>query len=307
MGGYDLLDYGLDRHDLLHNLLHLFDSLLDIGHFLNNLPILNFLNNLLLNPQNLLHMHLLLPNSNNLLHNLRHLHNPLLNLGNRDYLLDNLLNGDGHLDGDDDLAVDFDDLGAFDCDVDYFLDFDVAGDLFYYFDYFLDYYFVVYDLLFVFWDLNELVYNPFDYLLYFNVDILGHFDLDYLILDHRHLHNLLNFLNLLLNNNLRHNPLDNLRYLNNLLNNPGHNNNLLHNLLNLDNLGHFHHLLNNLLNGDLNFLNPIDIADDLDYFLFDIFDGFGDIDVMVYDAFDFDCFGLFYDYWVAEVDLFYYC
>ena len=44
------------------------------------------------------------------------------------------------------------------------------------------------------------------------------------------------------------------------------------------------------------------MLDDFNDFLFDVLDGFGNVNVVIDDSFYFNSLGLFDDYWVAEVD-----
>ncbi len=115
------------------------------------------------------------------------------------------------------------------------------------------------------------------------------------------MNNLFNLSDFLLNNNLGDNSFNNLWYFDNLLNHSRNDNNLFNNFLHLDNFGYFDHFLNDFFNRHLDLLDSVNVLDDFNNLLFDVLDWLGNIDVVVDDFLDFDCFWLFYNNWISQI------
>lgn len=164
--------------------------------------------------------------------------------------------------------------------------------------------FVVDDLLFVSWHFDKFIHNFFHDFLNFDIDILFNFNFDDSVLDHGNLNNSFHLFYFLFNNNFWDDSFHNLRNFYNFFDNSGHNDNFLNYFLYFNNLWHFNHFLDNFFDWNSYFLDSINISDNLYNLFLDIFDRFGDINVMIDDSLDLNSFRLFDDNRVSKVDLF---
>ena len=112
-----------------------------------------------------------------------------------------------------------------------------------------------------------------------------------------------NLNNFLFNDNFRHHSFHNLRNLDDFLNNSRNNDDFFNDFLDLDDLWYFNHLFNHFFNWNLNFLDSVNVPDNLHNLFLDVFYGFGHIDVVVDDLFNFDGFWFLHNDGVSQVDL----
>ena len=152
--------------------------------------------------------------------------------------------------------------------------------------------FELYDLI------NYFLHNSvnFDINIFFNNDLLNS------NLHHWDLHDLLNLLDSLFDNNLGYNPFDNLRNLHYFLNNTRHHNNLLDYLLNLYNFRHLNHLLNNLLHWYLDLFNAVHMSQYLNYLFLDVFYWLRHFNVVVHYLLNLHNLWLLHNYRVSNLN-----
>ena len=98
--------------------------------------------------------------------------------------------------------------------------------------------------------------------------------------------------------------LDDLGNLDNLLDDSWHYNNLLDDPLNLHNFRYFHHFLNYSIDLNPHLFDPVNISRNLYDSLFNISDWFRHLNIMVYDSFNFNYFGLIYYHRISQVYFF---
>ena len=105
-------------------------------------------------------------------------------------------------------------------------------------------------------------------------------------------------------NNLWYDSFNNLWYLNNFLYYSWNNNNLFNNLFNFYNFRYLYQFFNNLFNWYFNFFNSINMSNNLNNFLFNIFYGFWYLNVVVDDFFNFNDLGFTNDERITKIYLF---
>lgn len=186
-----------------------------------------------------------------------------------------------------------------------FLNFNVTRNFLNNFNNFLDDNLIVDDLLFVFWNFYKLVNDSLNNFFNFNVYVLWNLYFDNFVLNHWDLNNSFDFLYFLFNNDLRNDSLNNLRNFYYFLNDSWYNNNFFYNPFYFNDLRNFNHLFDNFLDWNFDFFNSVNIFDDLNYFLFDVFNWLWNINIMIDDSFNFNCLGLFNNDWISQVNFFY--
>ena len=116
---------------------------------------------------------------------------------------------------------------------------------------------------------------------YFYINVLFNNNFLNSSLHNWNLHNFLNFLDSLLDHNFRNNSFNYLRNFDYLLDNTRYNYNFLNYLFNFYNFWYLNHLLNDLLYWNFDLFNTVNMSQDLNYFLLDVFDWFRYLDVMI--------------------------
>lgn len=304
MRSYDFLNYRLNWNDLLSLHWNLFYSLTDVRNFLENLFHQLVNNNLFLNSYDFINSNFLYSLSNNLFNHLWDLHNFFNNLSYWNNLLNNLFDWNRNLYWNDNLGFNFDRFSNLNCVVDKLFDLNLFRNLFNNLDYLFDNHFIVNNLLLISRNLNQLIHNPIDGLFNLYINVLHCLDLNWPLLNHRHLHNSFNLFDSFLNDNFWNNLLDDLWDLNHFLDNSWHHNNFLHNLLDFNDFWHFDHLLDDLLHWDLDFLNSVHMSNHLNNLLLDVFDWLWNLYDMVNDFLNLDDFRFSNDLRISEINLF---
>lgn len=116
------------------------------------------------------------------------------------------------------------------------------------------------------------------------------------------MHNFFNLFDSLFNHDLGHNSFDNLRNLNYFFNNTWYNNNPFDYLFDFYYFWHLDHLFNDLFNWHFDLFDTIDMSQNFNYFLLDVFDRFRYFDVVIYYFLDLDDLWLPYNDWISDLD-----
>lgn len=116
------------------------------------------------------------------------------------------------------------------------------------------------------------------------------------------MHYFLHLFDSLLDHDFGDYSLDDLGYLHDLLDHSRHHYDLLNDFLDLYHFGNLHHFLDDFLDRHLDLFDSIDVSENFDYLLFDVFDGFGDFDVVVDDFLDLYGLGFPHDDGFPDVD-----
>lgn len=295
----------MHRDDLFPEDFDLLDLISDIGHFLDDLSDLGIDHYPFFNSSELYRLWLDGILDNDFLNNRWDLHNLLDSFGDWYKLFDNSIDWHLYFNRYDELSLHFYDLGHFYTVVDDLLNRDVPRHFFDDLDHPFLNKLMIDDLLLGSLQLDQLIYYSLHELLNLYVDVLFDDDLLDPFLDDWNLNDLLYFFDAFLDHDLGYDSLHDLNHFNDLLNDSRHNYDPLYDLLNLDHLRHFHHLLNDLFYWYLDFLDPVDMSQDLYYLLLDVFDGLRDFDVVIdylldlhdLDLSDYDRFPDLYDDW----------
>lgn len=153
-------------------------------------------------------------------------------------------------------------------------------------------------------DNNQLIDYSIDRLLNFEIYILDNFYFGYFLLDDWNLNNSFDLFNDYFLDLFYDDFLYNLRNLNNFLDDSRNNHYFFYNPFDLDYFRHFNHFLYDLINLNPNLFDPIDVSGNLNDFLFNVSDWFGDFNVMVDDSLNLNQLGFVNYHWIPEIHLF---
>jgi hypothetical protein len=267
--------------DIRHNLLDLFDSLVDDDPLSQSLHFLN--------------AHLFDANLHDLLDDLWYLNDLFYLLMHRHHLLNDAVDWHWNFDSDSCWFINFHDLLHFNSPSHDLLNFDLAWYLHSHLNYFFDW--LLNDIS-LFNDLLEgynLLDDLFDDLLDFMIDVLDDFNFDELLCNDGNLNQFLNFADLLNLDDAIYQLLNDLRDLYDLFDDSWHHYNLLNDFLHFNDLRHLDHLLNDLIDVDSHLLQAFNGAGNLHNLLNNDLNNLVLADVVVNGLLDLHHLGYLYD------------